>query len=188
MIEIDERSRRVVGQILLIIGPGGAGKSTVGAKVAPLLKRRLIDLDHEFRQRLGDIGVFIRDEGYVRYKLQNSTLAADLLREVVEPTLFVSSSGFLTPDNPPAALEVNRALVDASYSICLLPSRNVERTVNVIVERQMARPFARDQAREEATIRARYLIYEGLGDLIVFGTVPADHIAVEIGRYLSGER
>jgi shikimate kinase len=185
MVEFEERKPWNLAGILLLIGPGGAGKSSLGSELAPLLNRRLVDLDHEFRHRFGDITIFLRREGYQRYKTQNSALAAEIASETASPTLLVASSGFLTPDNPAPALEANRSLLGACYSICLLPSRDVERAVSIIVKRQLARPFGRDREGEEAAIRARFPIYVGYGDLVVFSAASSHDIARAVVRHFS---
>jgi shikimate kinase len=185
MIEIEERRQWNAARILLLIGPGGAGKSSLGSELAPLLNRRLVDLDHEFCRRVEDITTFMRREGYERYKTENSALAARIAAEAVRPTLLVASSGFLTDDNPETALKANRSLLEACYSVCLLPSRQLERAVYIIVERQLARPFAREMVREEAAIRHRYDVYSQLGDLAVFSAAPAADIAKAVQRHLS---
>jgi shikimate kinase len=185
MVEFDERRPWNAAGILLLIGPGGAGKSSLGLELAPLLDRRLVDLDHEFCRRLGGISTFIRREGYECYKMQNSALAARIAAEAVCPTLLVASSGFLTNDNPEPALNANRALLGDCYSISLLPCREMERAVGVIVERQLARPFARDKAKEEAAIRERFDLYACLGDLLVFSTASSRDIAAAIEQRFS---
>ena len=185
MIDMDERRPWTGHGNLLLIGPGGAGKSSLGSALAPLLDYRLVDLDAEFGRRIGPIGTFIRDEGYERYKLRNSGLAGRLATEAAAPTLLVASSGFLTPDNPAAALTANRKLLASWYSLCLLPSRDLEQAVAIIVSRQTQRAFSRDRAREEATIRARYPVYAGLGDLIVFSAASPHAIARAIAERLS---
>lgn len=173
-------------QNLLIIGPGGAGKSSLGRLLAPLIKYCLADLDEHFSQEFGNIGTFIKDEGYEHYKLQNSILAARIVSKSPRSTLLVASSGFLTLDNPPAALENNRKILAAWYSICLLPSRDLERAVSIIVDRQTTRAFAGNPDHEEATIRARYPIYKREGDLIVFADAPPESIARKIALRLTG--
>jgi shikimate kinase len=185
MLEIDERRAWQNARILLLIGPGGAGKSTLGSELAPLLGRRLIDLDDEFHRRVGDISNFMASAGYERYKMQNSLLAADIAAEAVVPSLMVASSGFLTPDNPRTALKANLSLLAACYSVCLLPSRNLGHAVSVVVERQLARPFGRGRAGEEAAIRARYQVYAALGDLVVFSTASPSDIATAVARHTS---
>jgi hypothetical protein len=63
MVEIDERRQWHDAPNVLVIGPGGAGKSSLGSELAPLLGRSLFDLDHEFRRRFGDISALwhVRD-------------------------------------------------------------------------------------------------------------------------------
>jgi shikimate kinase len=185
MIAFEERKPWNCAKTLLLIGPGAAGKSWLGSELAPLLERELVDLDHEFRHRVGDISTFIRREGYANYKIRNSVLAAEIAAETVFPTLLVASSGFLTPDNPEPALRANLGLLEGGYSVCLLPSRDLERAVSIIVERQLTRPFARDRAGEEAVIRARYAVYLPLGDLVVFSTAASRDIANAIARRFS---
>jgi shikimate kinase len=185
MIDITERKPWDGSRNLLIIGPGGAGKSTLGLLLAPLLGRRLIDLDREFERQVGNISEFIRDEGYEQYKTRNSELAQVMASASSEPTMLVTSSGFLTPDNPAYAIKANRHILAEWYSICLLPSRDLERAVAVIVDRQVVRPFTRDRNHEEKTIRVRYPTYRQEGDLIVFSEAPASDIAQAVALRLS---
>lgn len=185
MIEICERRPKRPAEILILIGPGGAGKSSLGLELAPLLKRQLVDLDTEFCSRNGHISAFLANQGYKEYKIQNSILAAVIIAEAASPTILVASSGFLTPDNPELTLEANESLTNACYSVCLLPSRDLDRSVSVIVERQLARPFARDRANEEAAIRRRYPVYAGLGDLVVFSTASPRETAAAIADHVT---
>lgn len=177
MIDIEERRRWNGDGNLLLVGPGAVGKSTIGAYLAPLLNRRLVDLDQEFARRNGQIDEFIRVEGYNSYKRLNSALAEEIVISSRCEVIMVTSSGFLTPDNPPRTLESNMRLLAASYSICLLPSRDMERAVTIIVDRQLQRPFARNQAGEEEVIRARFPVYVTLGDMVVFSEASPNDVA-----------
>lgn len=187
VIQFDERRRWDRAQHIVLVGPGGAGKSSLGEQMARLLACSLIDLDTEFGSRIGNISAFIREESYERYKLENAALAGRIMSNAIAPTVLVTSSGFLTPDNPSTALANNRRITINSYSICLLPSRDVEVAVRIIVKRQLQRPFARDRAHEEATIRARYPIYAREGDLLIFSSASPDEIALATARRLAGE-
>jgi shikimate kinase len=185
MIEMDERKRWSGCGNLLLIGLGGAGKSTLGAAVAPLLGLPMVDLDQEFSRRNGNIDAFIRTKGYQQYKLTNSELAEEVTLST-SSVLLVTSSGFLTTDNPEAALATNLRVLSASYSICLLPSRTLDKAVAIIVTRQLQRPFLRDRAREEEVALARVPLYAEAGDLVVFSDAAPRDVAQAVAiRLLS---
>lgn len=186
MIELDQRTPLREAKHVFLIGPGAAGKSNLGVELAPLLHRRLVDLDQEFLLRVGNIDSFIRNAGYERYKLRNSQLAREIVTEADNALLLVTSSGFLTLDNPKEVLDANHALLATGYSVCLLPSRDFERSVSVIVERQLSRPFSRSRASEEEIIRDRYPIYARSGDLLVFSTAAPSDIAQAVACCLFG--
>ncbi|WP_424484995.1 shikimate kinase [Pseudomonas sp.] len=54
-----------------ILGPGGAGKSTVGALLSTNFGIPVVDLDIYFIENVGDISHFIRTHGYVAYARKN---------------------------------------------------------------------------------------------------------------------
>ena len=45
--------------MIQLIGPGGAGKTTIGAALADRLGARFVDLDAEFISRHGDISAHL---------------------------------------------------------------------------------------------------------------------------------
>ena len=185
MIEIDQRRRWNGNGHLLLIGPGAVGKSTLGPILAPLLHRSPVDLDREFSRRNGEIDAFIGVQGYDRYKQLNSALAKEIMTSSQCDLMVATSSGFLTKDNPPASLKSNFKLLAGSYSICLLLSRDLERAVSIIVDRQLQRSFARDRTREEETIRTRFPVYVALGDIVVFSEASPNDVAQKVaGRLL----
>jgi shikimate kinase len=179
-IDIVARRARDEAPVIAIIGPGGAGKSTLGRHLAPLLQRALIDLDERFCARIGPIDSIIRDSGYAAYKRANAALAQALVAEAAEPALLVTSSGFLARDNPPNALAANQALLAQCYSISLLPHADLDRASAIIVERQMARGFAKDRAREDRIIRERFALYAAAGDMRVIADAPPQQIAAAL--------
>ena len=53
--------------MIRLIGPGGAGKSTIGALLAQRLDLAFVDLDRHLADRVGDIGDYINTHGYGTY-------------------------------------------------------------------------------------------------------------------------
>lgn len=57
--------------MIQLIGPGGAGKSTVGVALATRLGCPFRDLDREFKRRRTDITTFMGVHGYDAYAREN---------------------------------------------------------------------------------------------------------------------
>lgn len=84
---------------IFLIGPGGAGKSTVGKFLSDIIGYIAVDLDNEFCERIINIRQYIKSHDYESYLEQNSQLLKKLLIEYAEHNaLFVLSSGFLSTD------------------------------------------------------------------------------------------
>ncbi|HEY7185338.1 MAG TPA: shikimate kinase [Vicinamibacterales bacterium] len=144
-----------------LIGPGGAGKSTVGALLAERLDVPFLDLDRVFAGTAGDISEYIGRHGYERYARANVDTYCSRLRGASRPAVVALSSGFMTyaRDVHP---EYSRILCDLEQhagTFVLLPSLDRDVCVAEIVRRQVARPFGRSAAEEEAVIRARFEVY-----------------------------
>lgn len=64
---------------IVLIGPMGSGKSTVGAALARRLARPHVDSDHFFVARHGPIADFFRDHGEQAFRAEEERLVAELL-------------------------------------------------------------------------------------------------------------
>ena len=97
------------------------------------------------------------------------------------------SSGFMTypRDIHPEYWRVRRELEQHPHTFVLLPSLDREVCVAETVRRQIARPFGRSSAREEAVIRERFEIYMALAARKVETMRPAAAIVDELVAGLS---
>ncbi len=66
---------------IFLVGPMGAGKTTVGRRLAQILQRRFIDSDKEIERRTGvDIPTIFELEGEAGFRLREKAVIADLTR------------------------------------------------------------------------------------------------------------
>jgi shikimate kinase len=147
-----------------LVGPGGAGKTTIGTALAEGLGVSFVDLDQQFSGRFGDISMFLKCHGYEAYAPRNVQLYLDLARSSPVRQIMALSSGFMTY---PAAVHpdysnLRHAIATSPSTGVLLPSFDCETCVAETVRRQMSRPFSRGAAREEEVIGLRFSLYMGL--------------------------
>jgi shikimate kinase len=175
--------------MIRLIGPGGAGKSTIGALLAERLDVTFLDLDRHLVGRIGDISQYISRHGYEAYARQNVEAYCSVFREDVRPGVVALSSGFMTyaSDAHPEYGRIRREIEECARTFVLLPSLNLESCVAETVRRQVARPFGRSCEREEAVIRARFKIYMAVPMRKVETMRPAAVIVDEILAALSPE-
>jgi shikimate kinase len=144
-----------------LVGPGGAGKSTIGALIAESLEVNFLDLDRHLADRVGDISEYIGRHGYDVYARENIEMYYSLFRGKNRHGVVALSSGFMTysSDIHPEYLRVRHELEQHPNTFVLLPSFDRDVCVAETVRRQVARPFGRSSVKEEAVIRARFEIY-----------------------------
>ena len=164
-----------------LIGPGGAGKSTIGARLAAQLGVPFVDLDRRLVDQVGDISEYIGRHGYDTYARANVETYRSLLDEETGPRVWALSSGFMTyaADIHPDYARLRRELEHCPRTFVLLPSFDREICVAETVRRQLARPFARQPSREEEVIRARFEIYVSLAARKIETLGPVDQ-AVDV--------
>ena len=147
-----------------LVGPGGAGKSTVGPVLAARLGRSFYDLDREFERRRGDIDAFIGTHGYEAYARENVSVYLEL-SPFASGAVLALSSGFMIYRSAvhSAYATARETIARGAFTFVLLPSLERETCVTEIVRRQLARPLSRRNAsREAAVIRERFERYMGL--------------------------
>lgn len=124
-----------------LIGPGGAGKSTLGATLLEDLGFQLIDLDEAFLARFASIGQYIERRGYLPYAHENVELYFDLLRKAEPNSIFVLSSGFMCyPSDVHFQYGLARKSIESqSATVMLVPSFKMEECIRLTVARQCAK-------------------------------------------------
>jgi shikimate kinase len=170
-----------------LIGPGGAGKSTIGALLAARLEVAFVDLDRHLAGRVGDIGEYIDRHGYDTYARENVATYCSLAHEGIHHGVVALSSGFMTyaPDTHPQYSRVHRELEEHAHTFVLLPSCDRQVCVAETVRRQIARSFGHSSAEEEAVIQARFAIYNSLPVRKIETMRPPGAVVAEIVAALS---
>jgi shikimate kinase len=181
----DRRNR-----MIQLVGPGGAGKTTIGAALAERLGVRFLDLDAEFAARHGNISAYLDTHGYEAYAEQNVGLYLDLVGGLVRSDIVALSSGFMTYRDRIHRdyLALRQRVASSRSTFVLLPSADVETCVNEIVRRQLRRPFARSAEREEQVIRERFSTYFGLPALKVETIQPIEAVVAELVAALAAQQ
>lgn len=169
-----------------LIGPGGAGKSTVAPHLAALLDVPCHDLDAHFTAAHGDVDAFIAARGYGAYAAANVEVYLDCVP--AGAGVAALSSGFMTypPATHPRYAALRHDIACAPTTVVLLPALALEPCVAVTVRRQVGRGAGRTTAaRAEAKIRERFPIYAALPARKVATASPPAVVAAEVAAALA---
>ena len=180
-------AENVHAEMIRLIGPGGSGKSTIGALLGERLDLRFVDLDLHFAGRLGDISEYIARHGYDAYARENVETYCSVLGDGIRSEVVALSSGFMTyaRDAHCEYARIRREVAHSAGTFVLLPSLDRELCVAETVRRQVARPFGRSPEREEVVIRARFESYIALPTRKIETMRPSAAIVDEILAALS---
>lgn len=166
-------------ELVFIVGPGSAGKSTTGRLLAKKLGYGFVDIDFVFCERVGLIGDYIKQHGYRAYSEANSDLFEQVIEEYPAKMVFPLSSGFLVhKDSPELVRKHRRLLKEKGISILLLPSASLKESMDIIIPRQMSRGYLELVEEEErAKLKSRYPRYKRYGNIKIFSVEPLEQIA-----------
>jgi shikimate kinase len=150
--------------VIRFVGPGGAGKTSTGARLAQRLGLTFVDLDARFTAMHGDISEHLNVHGYASYAMQNVQNYFEVIGATAGPHVLALSSGFMTYaiDVHPDYARVRGEIAASATTLVLLPSLDCETCVAETVRRQLGRPFCRSAEREEQVIRRRFGVYRNL--------------------------
>lgn len=146
-------------QRIFLIGPMGAGKSTIGRLLAELLHKRFLDSDHEIERRTGaSIALIFDVEGEAGFRRRETAVLEELTRR---PDVVLATGGgaVLAPANR-EALKTRGVVIYLHAPVDTLAART---------HRDRNRPLLRDgerRARLEEIVRAREPLYRETADLV----------------------
>lgn len=147
-------------QHIFLVGPMGAGKTTIGKHLAGLLGLSFIDVDSEIETRAGaDIQWIFDMEGEAGFRERESKVLADLVADK-QPKVIATGGGIVLSGD-------NRGILQASGLVVYLSAtfeQLVERT-----KRDKTRPLLQVDDREaviKKLIETRSPLYNQVADLV----------------------
>lgn len=173
--------------MLHLVGPGGAGKTTVGPILARRLGWQFVDLDECFMSREGDIGAAIRAFGHDGYAKRNVAVYQEVAHSLAASTVLALSSGFLTySDDVHTGYPLLRCSIEKdALTMLMLPAFELEACVEIIVRRQLSRPYLPgNKASEERRIRERFPKFMALPCARFRSDAAPDQTASHIERFV----
>ncbi|HJX17614.1 MAG TPA: shikimate kinase AroK [Acidiferrobacterales bacterium] len=145
---------------VFLIGPMGAGKTTIGRHLATLLHKRFVDVDHEIEKRTGvTIPVIFEIEGEAGFRRRESAVIEELTRD----TNIVLATG-----GGAVLLEENRKVLKDRGTVAYLQA-----DIDTLVERTRRdrnRPLLQTEnprAKIEELLQQREPIYREVADIII---------------------
>jgi shikimate kinase len=145
---------------VFLIGPMGAGKTTIGRHLATLLHKRFVDVDHEIEKRTGvTIPVIFEIEGEAGFRRRESAVIDELTRE--RDIVLATGGGAVLLEESRKLLKERGTVVYLQADIETL----VERT-----RRDRNRPLLQTsdpRGKIEELLRQREPIYREVADVVV---------------------
>ncbi len=143
---------------IILIGPMGSGKTTLGRRLAPLLGRKFIDLDDELERRCGvEVAVVFDIEGEEGFRKRESALLAEL----------VQRRGLVLATGGGSVLEVNNRELMQDNGLVVWLNTSVNQQVQRL-RRDRRRPLLAAPDREQRLTEMAELrnpIYQSMADV-----------------------
>lgn len=145
---------------VFLVGPMGAGKTTIGRHVATLMHKRFLDADQEIEKRTGvTIAVIFEIEGEPGFRRRESLVIGDLTQE--QDIVLATGGGVVLLEENRQALKQRGTVVYLQADLETL----VERT-----RRDRNRPLLQTEdprAKIAELLRQREPIYRQIADVVV---------------------
>lgn len=148
-------------QRLFLIGPMGAGKTTVGKRLATLRQLSFIDSDHEVEARTGaDIPLIFEKEGEAGFRRREKQAIADLCR--YDNVVLATGGG--------AVLDADSRRVLAEHGVVIYLQAGVDQQLHR-TSRTDNRPLLKAATDRRAVLeemaRVREPLYREIADIVV---------------------
>jgi shikimate kinase len=168
----DELLARLEGRPIVLVGMMGAGKTTVGRRLAHRLERTFVDSDDEIEKAAGmSINDIFTSHGEADFRAGEARVIARLLKDR-DVVLGTGGGAFMNPET--------RALIkDTAVSVFITADFDL---LFARVSRRNNRPLlktADPRATLRALIEARYPIYGEADVTVISRDVPQDQVATE---------
>lgn len=163
----------LAGRPLVLVGMMGAGKTTVGRRIAARLGRRFLDSDEEVERAAGmTIPEIFAQHGEADFRAGETRVISRLLKE---PDIILATGGgaFVNPETR-AAIKAGSVSVWIKADTDLLFARVSRRSNRPLLKTENPRKTLQD------LIDARYPIYADADITVVSRDVPQDAVATEI--------
>jgi shikimate kinase len=145
---------------VVLVGPMGAGKTTIGRHLATLLHKRFVDVDHEIEKRTGvTIPVIFEIEGEAGFRRRESMAIEELTQD--QDIVLATGGGAVLMEENCRLLKERGTVVYLQADIETL----VERT-----RRDRNRPLLQTEnprGKIEELMRQREPIYREVADVVV---------------------
>ena len=142
-----------LGRHLALVGFMGAGKSTVGARVARLAERPFVDTDAEIERRPGPIPALFEERGEPEFRRLEEALVAEAFAGD-EPAVVALGGGAVLSEATRALLRRQAFVVQVVVDVDTAWAR----------ARRSDRPLARDEASFRRLFGEREALYAGVAD------------------------
>ena len=162
-------------QLIILVGPMGAGKTTVGRKVAAAFGYEFYDVDEELEKNTGvSVNLIFEIEKEAGFRLRETHMLQRLLEK--ERAVIATGGGIIVTD-------ANREMLKQSKAMVIYLQTEVREQLRRL-KRDKQRPLLRGRgrrARLKNMARIRSPLYEEVSDLtMVSGYHPPHAMAEEV--------